>query len=681
VQQYDLRRNVAQMFVNLARRSQTLVDRQIQLIDQLEQSERDPDRLEDLFKLDHLATRMRRNDENLLVLAGEESARRWSRPVPLVNVLRAAASEVEQYARIELTGIETDLAVSGHAVNDLVHLVAELLENATSFSSPRTKVIVASRMVGPNCMVEIEDQGIGMSPAQLAEINERLSRPPVIDVTLSKTMGLFVVGRLSARHRVKVQLRSSPLGGVIAMVLLPLEAIVRPPAAPTPAALGGGTARQFQQPDATGRPALPAGAPGSPSGPGNPFGTPAPTGAYGGSYDNPYESSYGPGSPPAALPSSPYVSGSDLPYRTPGASGGEPPATGSSHSGPLFTTGDVRPWRPESGPPDARPEPRRSPPPAEPAAAGAPGDAGQIDQGDQVDQVDEGFAERAEPVDGGGPRPTPGFRLDGPGAAFLDADTHALPRIGGPDAPLEPRRQDAPEPVAGEVVPAVPEPPADQDQPGMESQIMPAVSSTPPPPPTTAPPTRTVIPRVADVDPPRPPARAPETAAARAAATPQPADDDGLLIFSAVESEWFRSRTPGGQVMGQPGSGDSPEPAPEERAWDTPADEGWRAAEVAARPPTGGFTRSGLPIRVPQAQLVPGSAAPAAGRSAAPVPAASPVPVPPPDAGPMEPMGPPGKHRTPESVRGLLSSYRQGIERGREAGRRGLAGTDERENV
>jgi signal transduction histidine kinase len=228
VEQAELRRNVAQMFVNLARRSQTLVDRQIQLIDQLEQSEREPDRLEELFKLDHLATRMRRNDENLLVLAGEDSARRWTRPVRLVNVLRAAASEVEQYARVELTALEDDVSVTGHAVNDIVHLVAELLENATTFSSPQTRVIVASRMVGRNCMVEIEDQGIGMSPAQLAEINERLSRPPVIDVTLSKTMGLFVVSRLASRHRVKVQLRSSPLGGAIAMVLLPEGVITRP---------------------------------------------------------------------------------------------------------------------------------------------------------------------------------------------------------------------------------------------------------------------------------------------------------------------------------------------------------------------------------------------------------------------------------------------------------------------
>ncbi|MFL6073762.1 MAG: nitrate- and nitrite sensing domain-containing protein [Mycobacteriales bacterium] len=228
VEQAELRRNVAQMFVNLARRSQTLVDRQIQLIDQLEQSEREPDRLAELFKVDHLATRMRRNDENLLVLAGEDSARRWTRPVRLVNVLRAAASEVEQYARVELTALEDDVSVTGHAVNDIVHLVAELLENATTFSSPQSKVIVASRMVGRNCMVEIEDQGIGMAPAQLAETNERLSRPPMIDVTLSKTMGLFVVSRLASRHRVKVQLRSSPLGGAIAMVLLPEGVISRP---------------------------------------------------------------------------------------------------------------------------------------------------------------------------------------------------------------------------------------------------------------------------------------------------------------------------------------------------------------------------------------------------------------------------------------------------------------------
>src|SRR2546423_6352436 len=166
------------MFTNLARRSQSLVDRQIQLIDQLEQTEDDPDRLSEMFKLDHLATRMRRNDENLLVLAGENTARRWSRPVSLVNVLRAAASEVEQYARPELTALETHLPISAHAANDVVHLIAELLENATGYSSPRTKALVSSRMVGPNLMVEIEDQGIGMAPVMLPAIHEPLPRPP-----------------------------------------------------------------------------------------------------------------------------------------------------------------------------------------------------------------------------------------------------------------------------------------------------------------------------------------------------------------------------------------------------------------------------------------------------------------------------------------------------------------------
>ena len=124
------------MFVNLSRRSQGLVERQLQLIDELETGEQDPDQLANLFKLDHLATRMRRNAENLLVLAGEDAGRRWGRPVPLVDVLRAATSEVEQYQRVAADRRARTSRCMGHAVNDLVHLVAELLENATSFSAP-----------------------------------------------------------------------------------------------------------------------------------------------------------------------------------------------------------------------------------------------------------------------------------------------------------------------------------------------------------------------------------------------------------------------------------------------------------------------------------------------------------------------------------------------------------------
>ncbi|MQT02165.1 sensor histidine kinase, partial [Streptomyces jumonjinensis] len=202
-----LRGNVNAMFTNLSRRSQGLIQRQLSLISELESREADPDQLSSLFKLDHLATRMRRNGENLLVLAGEEPGRRWTRPVPLVDVLRAAASEVEQYERIELAAVPAT-EVAGRVVNDLVHLLAELLENATSFSSPQTKVRVTGHALPDGrVLVEIHDTGIGLSPEDLAAINERLASPPTVDVSVSRRMGLFVVGRLSLRHGIRIQLR------------------------------------------------------------------------------------------------------------------------------------------------------------------------------------------------------------------------------------------------------------------------------------------------------------------------------------------------------------------------------------------------------------------------------------------------------------------------------------------
>ncbi|MEK8172702.1 ATP-binding protein [Streptomyces sp. M19] len=202
-----LRGNVNAMFTNLSRRSQGLIQRQLSLISELESREADPDQLSSLFKLDHLATRMRRNGENLLVLAGEEPGRRWTRPVPLVDVLRAAASEVEQYERIELSSVPTT-EVAGRVVNDLVHLLAELLENATSFSSPQTKVKVTGHALPDGrVLIEIHDTGIGLSPEDLAAINERLASPPTVDVSVSRRMGLFVVGRLSLRHGIRIQLR------------------------------------------------------------------------------------------------------------------------------------------------------------------------------------------------------------------------------------------------------------------------------------------------------------------------------------------------------------------------------------------------------------------------------------------------------------------------------------------
>ncbi|MEU2172282.1 sensor histidine kinase, partial [Micromonospora chersina] len=230
VEQAMMRRNVNAMFVNLARRSQVLVERQLELLDDLEREESDPDQLENLFKLDHLAARMRRNDESLLVLAGTESSRRWNRPVGLGAVLLAASAEIEQYQRVRHDS-RSDLHVVGHAVGDLVHLFAELLENATAFSRPDTVVRVVAGAEGPGAYVEIIDQGLGMSPAALAEANAVLAEPPAADVAASERMGLFVVSHLGARHGVRVRLRGGA-EGLVARVRIPAELLAAaPPAA------------------------------------------------------------------------------------------------------------------------------------------------------------------------------------------------------------------------------------------------------------------------------------------------------------------------------------------------------------------------------------------------------------------------------------------------------------------
>ncbi|MEV0227092.1 nitrate- and nitrite sensing domain-containing protein [Streptomyces sp. NPDC050704] len=236
-----LRGNINAIFTNLSRRNQSLIEGQLTLITDLENNEADPDQLENLFRLDHLATRMRRNGENLLVLAGEEPGRRWDQPVPLVDVLRAASSEVEQYERIELSGVP-EAEIHGRAVTDLVHLLAELLENATTFSSPQTKVrVTATRLPDGRIMVEIHDKGIGLTAEDFADINHKLANPPTVDAAISQRMGLFVVGRLSDRHGIRVQLRpSGEQAGTTSLVMLP-DAITH----------GGGGEHQMQRDDFT----------------------------------------------------------------------------------------------------------------------------------------------------------------------------------------------------------------------------------------------------------------------------------------------------------------------------------------------------------------------------------------------------------------------------------------------
>jgi signal transduction histidine kinase len=234
-----LRGNVNAIFTNLSARNQGLIERQLGLISELENSEAEPERLEHLFKLDHLATRMRRNGENLLVLAGEEPQHRWNQPVPLVDVMRAAASEVEAYERMDLSGVP-DCEIHAAVVNDLVHLLAELLENATAFSSPHTRVrVTATRLPDGRVMIEIHDKGIGLTQEDFATINKRLAQPPAVDAEVSRRMGLYVVGRLADRHGIRVQLRpSGEQTGTTSLVMLP-EAITR----------GGGGAPQQPEPE------------------------------------------------------------------------------------------------------------------------------------------------------------------------------------------------------------------------------------------------------------------------------------------------------------------------------------------------------------------------------------------------------------------------------------------------
>ncbi|WP_432108287.1 nitrate- and nitrite sensing domain-containing protein [Streptomyces sp. AA1529] len=454
-----LRGNVNAMFTNLSRRSQSLIQRQLSLISELESREADPDQLSSLFKLDHLATRMRRNGENLLVLAGEEPGRRWTRPVPLVDVLRAAASEVEQYERIELNAVPAT-EVAGRVVNDLVHLLAELLENATSFSSPQTKVKVTGHALPDGrVLVEIHDTGIGLSPEDLSAINERLANPPTVDVSVSRRMGLFVVGRLSLRHGIRIQLRPSDSGGTTALVMLPVDVAQGGgqgtkgrPGAGTPGgqggppppqtrggSKGGNLAAALQRGPQSGAPGGP-GAPGLGQGPGPALGTGEPA-----RMDALPPRGQDTGGARPALPAR------DANRPQPGSGGsavdffGAPPdpgRPGQAPAGPDRGATPSAPRRDQGGPAAELPGG-----PAGPPAAQGPG-TGQFALPQSGDPADTGgFVRPGGPQDGPGstseiPRITP----DGPadtgrfpqpadtGQFPQPADTGQFPQPGGPQA-------------------------------------------------------------------------------------------------------------------------------------------------------------------------------------------------------------------------------------------------------
>ncbi|HEY3504001.1 MAG TPA: nitrate- and nitrite sensing domain-containing protein [Actinocatenispora sp.] len=226
-EQAELRAGVANVFLNIARRSQTLLHRQIGHLDVMERKAAEPEALDDLFRIDHLATRMRRNAENLVILGGGQPGRVWHEPMPLLDVLRSAASEVEQYERVRVLPFPS-MMLAGSVISDVVHLAAELIDNATAFSPPHTKVNVTGQAVPKGFAIEIEDRGLGMKSEDVAAANRWLATPPEFDVLAlsdNARLGMFVVARIAARHGIRVHLRPSPYGGTTAIILLPSELV------------------------------------------------------------------------------------------------------------------------------------------------------------------------------------------------------------------------------------------------------------------------------------------------------------------------------------------------------------------------------------------------------------------------------------------------------------------------
>jgi signal transduction histidine kinase len=224
-EQVLLRAGVGATFVALARRGERLTGALTSELDRAERSEQDPDRLARLFSLDHLAARMARNNESLLVLGGEGSARVRERPVMLLDVARAALGRIERYTRVDLENIDPAVLVAPHAVDHLVHLCAELLDNATSFSAPDSRVTVEGHRMTDRVVIQISDRGLGMTPARRAELNTQLAAPRQVDSQTVRAMGMTVVGHLAAWYGIEVQLRARPGGGTVAEVGLPMAVI------------------------------------------------------------------------------------------------------------------------------------------------------------------------------------------------------------------------------------------------------------------------------------------------------------------------------------------------------------------------------------------------------------------------------------------------------------------------
>jgi signal transduction histidine kinase len=602
-----LRGSVNGMFVNLSRRTQTLVERQLRLIDRLEQTEQDSARLANLFQMDHMATRMRRNSENLLVLAGhEEAARRWTEPAAVVDVLRAAISEIEQYERV-LVDVQPGLAMRGQAISDTVHLLAEILENATAFSATDTRVNVTGRSLSSGgFLLEITDTGVGMTSDELADENWRLDNPPVVDVAVSRRMGLFVVGRLAARHNIRVRLRPSDSGGLTALVWIPDSLIV--PRSDEPGAWQ-------RRAGITSLPGLPA---------------PAATGRASRGLALAGQSSAAEAAPTTQPQSA--LSGEALARQSLARRIRSPQEPAPAEVQP--------PWETERA---ARPPAERPDAPAaagQPAASAEPAPYGQQPAATPA----AGIPSAATPASGFPSPATPAAEVPSPATPASGFPSPATPAAGFPSPATPASGFPSPAtPAAGFPSPATPAagfPSAVAPPPGLPSPRIPGAGSSP-----------HKLGREGDRPGAQPAATAATTGPYAAPVIVPPALSPGggqrLPIFDLVESEWFRSRgehireTAEHAVWEVPISEDRPASAGEQ-SWTSPADEGFSAAQAASEPAVGELTAAGLPRRVPQANAVPGSV------TAQPAPAAAAA-------------------RSPEAARSRLEAFQQGVRQARAA--------------
>jgi signal transduction histidine kinase len=480
-----------EMYVNLSHRSQSLVERQIRLIENLARGEQDTERVTSLSRLDHIASRMHRNSQNLLVLAGQDLSSGLSRPVTLVNVINAAVSEVEGYERVVVEA-QPDIAVRGPAVGDLAHLFAELTENATSFSAADMPVAISGGMLGTGgALVEIADRGIGMTDKEMAYANWQLENPSAADINAARWMGLFVVARLAARHGIRVRLRPGEPGGLTALVWVPDEILTHQGGAAPPMFTDQGGARS---------------APGVPEAAADPgyaatgrMTTAAMSAEFASARVSPQDTA--PGSRLAADAGQPSGRGWSPGGMQPVSFAEQPAPSQAERPAPQWVEQPAPQWAEQPAPPQAE---QLAPPLAEQSAP-APAELITL----QAEQPAT-------------PGPSGVGQAD---ATAQDLDVSSTPAgaLGDETSPVE-----------------------------------------------------VIVPPAEDL-----------------------ARPGGAPIYDEVESVWFRS---GRQAPGSPGS-----TAAAESGWSSPADAGWQAAQTVDAPASGGSTAAGLPRRLPNANLVPGS--------------------------------------------------------------------------